>query len=51
MFIKFHKEMYWRPKLKRWKVYRVIVKQQAKREQTHPVCYNAVEKYKKGGDC
>ena len=28
-------------------IYRVITKQQAKREQTHPVCLHAVEKYKK----
>ena len=28
-------------------IYRVITKQKAKREQTHPVCLHAVEKYKK----
>ena len=34
---------------KRWRVllHRVIPKQQAKREQTHPVCLHAVEKYEK----
>ena len=26
-------------------MYRVVGKQQAKREQTHPVCLHAVEKY------
>ena len=28
-------------------VWRMIVKQQRKREQTHPVCLNAVKKYEK----
>ena len=28
-------------------MYRVIVKQQAKREQTHLMCLHAMEKYKK----
>ena len=28
-------------------VCRMIVKQQTKREQTHPVCLNAVKKYEK----
>ena len=28
-------------------IYGVIAKQQAKREQTHPVCLQAMEKYKK----
>ena len=28
-------------------IYRVIGKQQTKREQTHPVCLHAVEKYEK----
>ena len=34
---------------KRWTVllYRVIVKEQSKREQTHPECIHAVEKYEK----
>ena len=36
-------------KYKRWRalLYRMIVKQQAKKEQTHPVCLYAVEKYEK----
>ena len=36
-------------KYKRWRalLHRVIVKQQAKREQTYPVCLYAVEKYEK----
>ena len=36
-------------KYKRWKtlLHRVIAKQQVKREQTHPVCLHAVEKYEK----
>ena len=36
-------------KYKRWRVllHRVIVKQQLKREQTHPVCLHAVEKCEK----
>ena len=36
-------------KCKRWRVllHRVIAKQQLKREQTHPVCLHAVEKYEK----
>ena len=36
-------------KYKRWRalLHRVIAKQQAKIEQTHPVCLHAVEKYKK----
>ena len=36
-------------KNKRWKalVHRMIVKQQAKREQTYYMCLQAVEKYKK----
>ena len=34
-------------KCKKWRalLHRVIAKQQAKREQTHPVCLHAVEKY------
>ena len=28
-------------------MYRVIAKQQTKREQTHPMCLNAVAKYEK----
>ena len=28
-------------------LHRVIAKQQVKREQTHPVCFHAVEKYEK----
>ena len=36
-------------KYKRWRVllHRVIAKQQSKREQTHPVCSQAAEKYGK----
>ena len=36
-------------KVQKWRVliYRVIVKQHAKREQTHPVYLHAMEKYKK----
>ena len=36
-------------KYKRWRalLHRAIAKQQAKREQTHPVCLHAVEKYEK----
>ena len=36
-------------KCKRWRalLHRVIAKQQQKREQTHPVCLHAVEKYEK----
>ena len=34
---------------KRWRrlLHRVIAKQQLKREQTHPVCLQAVENYEK----
>ena len=32
---------------KRWRGPRVIAKQQQKREQTHPVCSHAAEKYEK----
>ena len=34
-------------KYKRWRVllHRVIAKQQAKKEQSHPVCLHAVDKY------
>ena len=36
-------------KCKRWRalLYRVIAKQQSKREQTHPVCLHEVEKCEK----
>ena len=36
-------------KYKRWKalLHKVLAKQQAKREQTYPVCLHAVEKYEK----
>ena len=36
-------------KYKRWRsfLHIVIAKQQSKREQTHPVCLHAVEKYEK----
>ena len=36
-------------KYRRWRVllHTVITKQQAKRKQTHLVCFHAVEKYKK----
>ena len=36
-------------KYKRWRelLNRMIVKRQAKKEQTHPVCLHAVEKYEK----
>ena len=34
------------PKHKRWRVHRAIAKQQ-KREQSHPVCLQAAEKYGK----
>ena len=39
----------WCEKYKRWRAlrYRVIAKQCAKWEQTHPVCWQAVEKYEK----
>ena len=37
---------------KKWRVllHRVIAKEQAKREQTHPVCLHAVEKFEKVGN-
>ena len=37
---------------KKWRVllHRVIVKEQAKRVQTHPVCLHAVEKFEKVGN-
>ena len=36
-------------KVQRWRalIYKMIAKQRAKREQTHPVCSHAVEKYEK----
>ena len=36
-------------KYKRWRalLHRVIVKQQAKRKQSHPMCLHTVEKYEK----
>ena len=36
-------------KYKRWRalLHRLTVKQQAKREQSHPVCLHAVEKYER----
>ena len=36
-------------KYKKWRalLHRLIVKLQAKREQSHPVCLRAVEKYKR----
>ena len=36
----------------KWRVllHRVIAKEQAKREQTHPVCLHAVEKFEKVGN-
>ena len=40
------------PQYKKWRVllHRVIAKEQAKREQTHPVCLHAVEKFEKVGN-
>ena len=38
-------------KYKWWRalLHRMIVKQQSKREQAHPVCLQEVQKHKKGG--